>query len=361
MRYLQAFVTKASLLVLALVPAGNLLASPSQDQWQAYNQAAIHELIIPGYQQLTQALEISQTRVNELCKAPTPQKLKAAQAAYRKAMEKWQAIQHIQYGPVTLLMRNYGLHYWPDKRGTGASQLRKALATEATEFNTAFFKSASISLKGFPAMEKLLFDTDTPKNLQPATPACRFLTGVNHYMVQTSQEIEHDWKLQAERQLNPGDNPYYDTPAEAAIPLMKSLAEPLQVIIDLKLDYPLGSSFAKARWSRSESWRSNQSVSNLIINLEALHQLYSGLKPVSVYSLILETGEKDLAETIENRFQKINQQLKQIPEVNRKNLTAETDQQLRQLRQELVELNQKLQLAMSVLDVHLGFNSRDGD
>lgn len=361
------FTAKASLFALALTSASQALAAPSQDQWQAYNQAAINELIVPGYQQLTQALEASQTQVNALCevnqlKKPTTQaKLEAAQAAYRQAMDKWQAVQHIQYGPVTLLMRNYGLHYWPDKRGTGASQLRSALLQEDAVYNDDFFQSSSISLKGFPAMEKLLFDADALKNLQPNIASCRFLMGVNHYMVKVAKEIEQDWKLQAERQLNPGSNPYYDTPAEAAIPLMKSLAEPLQVIMDYKLDYPLGSGFDKARWSRSESWRSNQSISNISTNLEALHQLYSGLKPVSVHSLLLEAGEKSLASTIETRFKTLNQQFQKIPEVNQQDLTPETDQQLRKLRPQIAELQQNLQLAMAVLEIHLGFNSRDGD
>ncbi len=361
------FTAKASLIALALTSASQALAAPSQDQWQAYNQAAINQLVVPGYQQLTQALETSQTQVNALCEAtklktPSKQaKLEAAQVAYQTAMNQWQAVQHIQYGPVTLLMRNYGLHYWPDKRGTGASQLRSALLLEDTVYDDAFFKAASISLKGFPAMEKLLFDTDALENLQANNASCRFLTGVNHYMVKVAQGIEQDWTLQAERQLNPGSNPYYDTPAEAAIPLMKSLAEPLQVIMDYKLDYPLGSGFDKARWSRSESWRSNQSIRNINTNLEALHQLYSGLKPVSVHTLLLETGEKNLANTIESGFKTINQQLKKTPEVNQQDLTAKTDQQLRQLRPPVEALQKNLQLAMAVLEVHLGFNSRDGD
>jgi len=361
------FTAKASLIALVLTSANQTLAAPSQDQWQTYNQAAINELIVPGYQQLTQALEASQTQVNALCevnqlKKPTTQaKLKAAQTAYRQAMDKWQAVQHIQYGPVTLLMRNYGLHYWPDKRGTGASQLRSALLLEDAVYNDDFFQSSSISLKGFPAMEKILFATDAIENLQANTVSCRFLTGVNHYMVKVAKEIEQDWKSQAERQLNPGTNPYYDTPAEAAIPLMKSLAEPLQVIMDYKLDYPLGSGFDKARWSRSESWRSNQSISNINTNLEALHKLYSGLKPVSVHSLLLDAGEKNLANTIEAKFKTLNQQSQKIPEVNQQDLTAETDKQLRRLRPHIEELQKNLQLAMAVLEVHLGFNSRDGD
>ncbi|GLR64128.1 imelysin family protein [Marinospirillum insulare] len=352
---------KVSLIALALTAASQVLAAPNEQQWQAYNQAAINQQIIPSYHQLTQALENSEKKAVSLCKAPTSIKLVAAQKAYQQAMNQWQAVQHIQYGPVTLLMRNYGLHYWPDKRGTGANQLRSALALEDAVYDDQFFKSSSISLKGFPAMEKILFSKTAAKDLQPSSNACRFLTGVNHYMVKVAQEIEQDWQLQAERQLNPGANPYFETAAEAAIPLMKSLAEPLQVILDHKLDYPLGSGFEKARWSRSESWRSNQSLSNINTNLDALHQLYSGFKPVSVHSLLLEVGEKNLASSIESSFKQINKQLSKIPEVNQQDLTEKTDQALRQLRADIETLQNHLQLAMAALDVHLGFNSRDGD
>lgn len=353
-------------LCLIFTPTNHLLAAPSEKQWQAYNEAAINQQIIPSYQQLTQALENSQNKANLLCeqsnaKQPTDKNLQQAKAAYQQAMTRWQAVQHIQYGPVTLLMRNYGLHYWPDKRGTGANQLRSALALEDATYDDAFFKTASISLKGFPAMEKILFDEAAAKNLQPNTPACRFLTGVNHYMVKVAKEIEQDWQLQAERQLNPGANPYFDTAAEAAIPLLKALAEPLQVIMDYKLDYPLGSGFDKARWSRSEAWRSSQSISNISTNLAALHQLYSGFKPVSVHSLLLEAGEKNLANNIEASFQQMTQELNKTPEVQQQALTESTDQTLRQLRLQMAKLQQNLQLAMAVLEAHLGFNSRDGD
>lgn len=361
MKYLPKLAARTAFLLFTLTPATNLLAAPTAEQWQAYNQAAINQQIIPGYQQLTQALEASQTQVKSLCEQPTATKLETAQTAYQKAMNQWQAVQHIQYGPVTLLMRNYGLHYWPDKRGTGANQLRNALLLEDAVYNDDFFQSSSISLKGFPAMEKILFAKNAQKKLQPNTTSCRFLMGVNHYMVKVAQEIEQDWKLQAERQLNPGDNPYFDTPAEAAIPLMKSLAEPLQVIMDYKFDYPLGSGFDKARWSRSESWRSNQSISNINTNLESLHLLYSGFKPVSVHSLLVEIGEQNLAKSIEKSFKQINQQLEQIPEIEKQQLTETTDQALRKLRPQIAELQQKLQLAMAALEIHLGFNSRDGD
>ena len=371
MKYLPKLAAPAAALLLTLAPASHLLAAPSAAQWQAYNQAAINQQIIPSYQALTQALELSQSKVNLLCeqssvkqssvKQPTDKNLQQAQATYQQAMTRWQAVQHIQYGPVTLLMRNHGLHYWPDKRGTGANQLRSALALEDATYDDAFFKAASISLKGFPAMEKILFDEAAAKNLQPNTASCRFLTGVNHYMVKVAQEIEQDWKLQAARQLNPGANPYFDTAAEAAVPLMKSLAEPLQVIMDYKLDYPLGSGFDKARWSRSEAWRSSQSISNINTNLAALHQLYSGFKPVSVHSLLLEAGEKNLASAIETSFKQINKQLEKTPEVQQQALTEKTDKALRKLRPQIAELQQNLQLAMAALEVHLGFNSRDGD
>lgn len=351
----------AGLALLLLFPLSGS-AAPTADQWQAYNQAAIQQQILPGYHQLTQALQQNQKTINQLCTTPDRQSLQQAQATYKKAMEQWQAIQHVQFGPVTLMMRNFGLHYWPDKRGTGAGQLRDALLLDNVAYDDAFFSASSISLKGFPAQERLLFADKAAEQLQPDQTACRFLIGNSAYMLKTLREIETDWQSQAQHQLNPSsNNPYYATSAEASVPLMKSLVEPLQVMLDHKLNYPLGSSYDKARWSRSESWRSSQSIHNLQINLAALHQLYSGLQPVSVKTLLLDAEQKTLAENLEAAFQQLQQQLKTLPEVDQQNLTPEVDQQLRQLAPSITELQQQLMLAMAVLDIHLGFNSRDGD
>lgn len=349
-------------LMFSLLLPLSISAAPTADQWQAYNEAAIQQHILPRYQQLSQALEQSRVAISRLCTTQDSQALQQAQASYKNAMQQWQAIQHVQFGPVTLMMRNYGLHYWPDKRGTGAGQLRDALLQDNARYDDAFFRSASISLKGFPAQERLLFSDQAETQLQPGQPACQFLLGNSEYLLKTVREIETDWQNQLQHQLNPGsDNPYYGSSAEAAVPLMKSMVEPLQVVLDHKLNYPLGSSYDKARWSRSESWRSNQSVNNLQINLAAMQHLYSGLKPVSVKTLLQDAGAAELATRLDQSFQQLLKQMQAIAEVDQQNLTAATDQQLRQLIPAITELQEQLMQAMASLEIHLGFNSRDGD
>lgn len=347
-------------LILPLLASTSSQAAPSEADWQAYNQAAIQQQIRPGYQALLTALQQTTTQVDAHCQQAGPQDLQPARLAYRQAMNQWQAIQHIQFGPITLLNRNYGLQYWPDKRNTGEGQLRTALLDHDT-FDAAFFRTASVSLKGFPALERLLFNEQANERLVKGSKECRLALGISQYMSQTLEAVNSEWENQQQRMLTPGQNPYFDTASEAAVALMKSLVDPIQLLIDYKLDYPLSNAPGRARWSRSESWRSGQSITNLRTNLTALQQLYSGLQPVSVRSLLLAENEQALASSIDQRFASLQQALTALPEPQGQELPDQTEQALRDQIPALQALQQDLQRAMTALNIHLGFNSRDGD
>lgn len=346
-----------SLILLLSLPASSQ-AAPSEADWQAYNQAAIQQQIRPGYKALLAALQQTSNQLAAHCQQP--QDLQEVRQSYQQAMNHWQAIQHVQFGPVTLLNRNYGLQYWPDKRNTGESQLRTALLDHDT-FDASFFRTASVSLKGFPALERLLFSEQSSEKLVKGSKECNLALGISQYMSQTLEAVSSEWESQQQRMLTPGQNPYFDTAAEAAVPLMKSLVDPIQLLIDYKLDYPLGNAPGRARWSRSESWRSGQSIANLRTNLTALQQLYSGLQPVSVRSLLLAENEQPLADSIDQRFAALQQALAALPEPQGQNLPDSTEQTLREQIPALQALQQDLQRAMTALNIHLGFNSRDGD
>jgi len=277
-------------------------------------------------------------------------------------MDAWQGIQHVQFGPITLFMRNYALHYWPDKRGTGARQIRSALNQTETVYDVEYFREASVSLQGFPAMERVLFAPETKSLLKPGQNYCRFAEGLSQHMLGTAREIRQEWQDEQKNQmLQPDSSTYYSNHKAAAVPLMKSLAEPLLVIEDYKLDYVLGDHPEEARWKRSESWRSGQTLSNIRINLESLQELYSGLKPLSIKSLLAAEGEEDFAETIDQEFDRLQQKLAALSAPEKPRLSPELDRQLRELETGISDLYEQLELAMGVLNIQLGFNSRDGD
>ena len=338
-----------------------LAASTTEQDWQQLNSAIIDQQVLPGYQQLAQSAAQLAADTEQLCLQPDTQQLQTTQASFRQAMHDWQSIKHINFGPVTLLMRNFALQYWPDRRNSSGSHLRDALADSSAEFDAEFFSRMPISVKGFPALERLLFSETLPGSLSGMSTECRLAQGIAKYIHQTTVDIHSEWPSMRERMLNAGNNNYFDLHADAATLLMKSLAESPEAMRDNKILAPLGSRYDRVRWQRSESWRSNQSVGNLCANLAALHTLYSGTVPISVKTLLAKSGEAALAETLEQEFILLKGQLNSIDEVEQNNLSEMQYQQLLDVAGGLKQLQTSLNTAMHALNIQLGFNSRDGD
>ncbi|SIS40699.1 imelysin family protein [Neptunomonas antarctica] len=352
--------------------------APTEAQWHTLNSAIIEQHVMPRYQLLADNSATLEKQVQQLCDAPSLETLSVARTGFNAAQASWQGVQHIQFGPVTLLMRNYSLQYWPDKKNIGAKQLSAALASKTLaskdpastdqRFDEEFFRAASISVKGFPALERLLF---TNKHLIDTadTAECSLAHAIARHISDTAASIHTEWTEETRLISAAGENnmtnddsiPAYETPSEAATEFMKSLVEPVDALRDTKLLSPLGASAAQSRWKKSESWRSEQSINNIRQNVIALHELYSGTQPLSVKTLLVASGDSVSAQLIESEFKTISEQLAALPAITDLKITAAIRQQLLQTTEHLLVLQNTLEQAMQTLNIQLGFNSRDGD
>ncbi len=357
-------------LSLFILSIGIAHAVPSEEQWSELNSVIIKQHLSPRYQRLADNSLTMSKQLQQLCDSPSAEQLNTAQESFKKAQASWQGVQHIQFGPVTLLMRNHSLQYWPDKKNIGAKQLSAILTSADPLFDDEFFRSASISVKGFPALERLLFTKD--KQMQRLNSVeCRLASAVAKHIHDTALAIQTEWEEEAGLILLANNNSSsatesdeflaYETPSEAATAFMKSLVEPIEAIRDNKLLKPLDISAQQSRWKKSESWRSGQSIDNIRENTLALHELYSGTRPNSVKTLLEASGDTERAASIDAGFIKITSELAQISAITDMNITLTTHQQLMQVSDHLKELQSNLERAMQTLNIQLGFNSRDGD
>lgn len=347
--------------------------APTEAQWHTLNSIIIEQHVMPRYQLLADNSATLEKQIQQLCDSPSLETLNVARTGFNAAQASWQGVQHIQFGPVTLLMRNYSLQYWPDKKNIGAKQLSAALvskdpASADQRFDEEFFHAASISVKGFPALERLLF---THKNLIDTadTAECSLAVAIARHISDTAASIHAEWTEETRLISAAGENnmtnddsiPAYETPSEAATEFMKSLVEPVDALRDTKLLSPLGASATQSRWKKSESWRSEQSINNIRQNVIALHELYSGTQPLSVKTLLEASGDSGSAQLIESEFKTISEQLAVLPAIIDLKITAAIRQQLLQTTEHLLVLQNTLEQAMQTLNIQLGFNSRDGD
>lgn len=337
--------------------AGQAQAAPQAPDWPRFNHQAVEQHVLPRYAALELAAQQLSESTQTLCAAPSASTLQQAQQHWRDAMGAWQGIQHVQFGPVQFLMRNFGLEFWPDRKNIGARQLREALTSEQP-YDDGFFRLASVSLQGFPALERLLFADTTLQDMTQGRN-CELTQAIAGHVANISKAIHTEWIDLAADDFSPEQDP--EEAAELAVELMASLVEPIEAVRDSKLIKPMNGSADKARPKLLESHRSGHSLANISHNLAALNELYQGTD-ASVYQLLQQAEAGQLGDEINVTFKQLDQQLGAIEAPLKTALTQpEAHAQLQQVTRLLKQLSEQLDSAMQVLDIELGFNSRDGD
>ena len=339
---------------------------PSAQRWQVFNQSAISQHITPKYRQLADQSSLLAKSISGFCAQRSAVSLGAAQTQFKQTQQAWQQIQHIQFGPVTMLMRNFSLQYWPDKKNLGSRQLngllKDALGSAAqNSYDSDFFIKASVAVKGYPALERMLFDKKLIAQLPTNPSYCPLMQAIAMHISENTEAIVSEWQMELQNYRVYGEESSYQSSREAATEILKALVEPVEAISDAKIAVPLGTQLQKMRWRKSESWRSGQSIENLRSNVIALQHLYSGIEVVSVKALLIESGATELAETIEQQFSALVLQLQSVTEPSNMQYQQQQFNQLQQVQQQLKRLSDNLLAAMKPLQINLGFNRRDGD
>ncbi len=341
------------------------LAEPTNKQWHEFNLAVIDQHIVPRYQQLERQGDKLLSANTALCEVLDESSLQASKAAFNHTMDAWQGIQHVRFGPVEILLRHFSMQYWPDKKNHIGKHLERLIADNDEELLTSDrFYRLGVSVKGLPAIERLLYADDALAALKANPYRCMVAVRISAYVAEMGRDIVLEWDSVMRphfANVNSGDD-YFEEDLEASIFILKALVEPLEVIRDLKIDRPLGKRAGKAKYKRLESWRSARSLRNIQINVSELKALFKGDgkqdSSASVQHLLDETDAK----AILRQFSALESQLKSIPSPLEETInTPEGRSELLKASSMITSLHESLEAAMVKNGIHLGFNSRDGD
>jgi predicted lipoprotein len=345
-----------------LLSTTEAVAEVTLEQWRDYNLNIVDKHIQPGYQQLAQQSNALHKSLTALCQQPDSQRLQQAQAQFQRTTVAWQAIQHINFGPIDFLMRRYSIHYWPDKKNLTSKQLNRILDEKSpTALKDESLRDASIAIKGLPALERILFAEKALPLMISQPYRCRYAEAVSRYVAQQSAGTAQEWlDYRMEYAATSSDDGIYESAEDAAIDMLKAQIEPIEVIHNRKLLYPLGKAKAKAR--RLENWRSGGSVANLSSNITALHQMYSGIEGTNLSTLLQQQGHEAIAVRIEKQFKQVEQQIASLPQPLSRHITKPSvRKQVMVLIAEMETLDNAFSAAVQALNLELGFNSQDGD
>jgi predicted lipoprotein len=346
-------ITLLGTLLLNGLPA---FAAPDPD---ALNLAVADDHLIPAYARLAQATTTLDGTARQHCAAGSTG-IVSIREAYAQAFLAWQGIQHIRFGPIQVLSRDFRFQLWPDKRGTVGKHLARLLASrDPALLEPDHFARSSAALQGFGALERMLYDdADAPEDRDWYCAVVGAMTANLERMATGTRDLwldgdppHRDYYATAS-----SGNDYYGSADELSARLLNNLHTQLERIADLKLPRPLGDAIDSARPKQAEAWRSALSLPAIRANLEALLQLYTvGFAP--------RLDDAPLDAAIRAGF---DASLAHIGRVDRPLAQAVTDPAD---REQLVVLTKELQRLKALvggrlsetLGLPLGFNSLDGD
>ena len=267
------------------LPLTLLFALPAgAADFTALNLRAADRHIIPAYQRLAAETEALASTADRFCTAPDAAGLSTLRAAYGAALDGWQGIEHIRFGPVQLLLREHRYALWPDKRGSVGKHLDRLLASRDPQaLKPEAFATGSVAVQGFSALERLLFGTESTAKAfagdADASYRCAVVQTIAHNLADMSRELASEWTQGPEAHRGyfataAQGNAYYESDREVAGRLLNALHTELQHVSEHKLGRPLGDNIGQGRGRRAESWRSGRSLANIRRNLSALQALY---------------------------------------------------------------------------------------
>ena len=357
-RYLLALATLVGLTVWLASP----VAAQSQ-RWQEINHGVMDGHIMPAYLDLAEAGKQLLERVDGFCanSDKTPEGMTELRANWHRAMDAWQSVQHIRFGPVSYFNWQYRLQYWPDERATGLRQLTALLAAaDPAILDEDTFADQSVGVQGLPALEILLFGEDSDALLEGGYP-CQVAQTIANNIATMSQNIATRWQeeFRATLMLN-DDSGWFRDHSDASTELLKALVESVPLLTTQKLALPMGENAERARLRRAESWRSARSLHNIQLNVAALHDLYQGQGDWQGLAVIFPEVHIMM---IDEHFATVNGLISELP-ASFATALEETEQgyaRLSTVAESLDALYQALEAGVKDTELYLGFNSLDGD
>src|SRR5690554_2602392 len=99
----------------------------ASENWTEINLTVADHHVIPRYAAFAEAGRALAEAAAGFCPRPDAARVERLREAYHAAMDAWQGVQHLQFGPITYFNWNYRLQFWPDANNTGARQLAALL------------------------------------------------------------------------------------------------------------------------------------------------------------------------------------------------------------------------------------------
>ncbi len=337
----------------------------SEMDYAGVNLALVETHVQPRYSQLARTTDGFEDAVNSFCSSPTAEAFNLMGTRFHHAMDAWMGVQHINFGPIELFMRNHRLYFWPQARGKVSDAVHELVsASNEGELNSERISQSNVAIQGFLAAELLLYRDFA---LIESPVGCSLLRAIAVNMQDMAGNIVEDWRggnvafAKATEQPGP-ENMFFEFHRDVTVALFRSFYNSLQLVAELKLKPVVADSLESVKPHVAESRLSGRSLVNVIVNLKALQALYIGEGAAGLGDLV-RTADPELDQLMRKAFRLT---IENAESINKPLEEAAVDGTLRPKTEKLLlqakALRQIVRSKMApALGVAVGFNSFDGD
>ncbi len=267
--------------VVCILLAGLLL--PVQSVAQTVDGAGVMKALLgdfirPGYRNFKAKSTDLESKANELCDSPDPERLRAAQSAFSDLVEAWSGIEVIRFGPISQFNRFERTLFYPDRKSTGLKQVQRLLVEEdpsATDVTSLSGKS--VAVQGLGAAEFLLFGTGHETLADGNLYRCDYLLAVAGNLRSIANELVIEWNPGSEAKsiwTMPGaNNPVLKDNREAVNEVLGTIVHGLESVRDIRIGAFLRSEPSKDKPRLAIFRRSENTLRSISGNLDAIDKL----------------------------------------------------------------------------------------
>lgn len=305
-----------------------------------------HADLSQGYAALAQSSAQLANTLETYCAAPDQTLQTEARQQWSRAFMDWQAVRFVEFGPIEQDSLAWQMQFWPDKKNLIARKSQMLLRSEAP-VTLESLAAEGVAVKGFPALEYMLFEYEPGKGVGSA---CSATLPVSKLIEHNADRLVQSWQ---QFQIHFQSNPAYEAD------MVKAAIHAAEIMRDKRLGEPMGlSGSARRLHFLADAWRSEQSLRTIEASLDGLNRYFMpGLK------LLLEPRAPELLQETQERLDTALEKARALPSGIKPLLDDNSG--YRQL--------QSLFISVDTLGIHLndsvavelgivkGFNSSDGD
>lgn len=352
-------------LMLGLGVAAAAARAGERQSHEALARLAIDAYVLPKVESFERQADELAKSIGAFCAAPDDGLRLGVRDRFRGALLAWADVEIVRIGPVTQAGRAQRIAFWPDPRGAIGRQLRPALARRDPTLTSAkSIGGQSAALQGFPALEQLLTDADSPVGAsgEDGQYRCKVAAAIASNIATLAGEIGRGWKEPGgwrERMLRPGpDNPTHPSATVAAGDVLRSLVTSLQIIIEAELK-PVAEGGKKLQSFPVPYRRLGLSRDYLLAGIKACRALYDAAR---FEGYLDPAGEDDTGAAIGSLFDAVQSSIAadawmaEAADAKQKQDQARTAASMLAAARRLIATD-----VANAAQIPLGFNELDGD